>query len=119
MIDVGANTGFYGETAILHGCDAIFFDMQPACVNWVVATLLANNFAEHGAVIPYGLSDRDQSIGRLNFSKHDCNIKENKDAEQARGRARGVGGWEEVEMKLMPLTCILASNAEIYVLKVT
>jgi hypothetical protein len=75
MVDIGANTGFYGELAIFHGCDAVFADMQPACVRWIQATLLVNALSAHGAIIPYGISDKEESIGRLNFTEHDCNIK--------------------------------------------
>jgi hypothetical protein len=75
MVDIGANTGFYGELAIFHGCDAVFADMQPACVRWIQATLLVNALSAHGAIIPYGISDKEESLGRLNFTEHDCNIK--------------------------------------------
>ena len=58
FLDVGSNSGFYGLNAISHGCDAVFFDVQPGCNKVVNAALLVNDFGSRGVVMAAGLSDR-------------------------------------------------------------
>ena len=58
FLDVGSNSGFYGLNAISHGCDAVFFDVQPGCNKVVNAALLVNDFGARGIVMAAGLSDR-------------------------------------------------------------
>lgn len=58
FLDVGSNSGFYGLNAISHGCETVFFDVQPGCNKVVNAALLVNDFGSRGVVMAAGLSDR-------------------------------------------------------------
>merc|ERR1719265_1899987 len=42
VLDIGANTGFYGLLALSYGCATVFFEPQPDCVALLEKSLEAN-----------------------------------------------------------------------------
>jgi len=52
VLDIGANTGYYGFYAASKGCKVIFFDPQPTCAKYLQTELFANGFYDHAMVIP-------------------------------------------------------------------
>jgi len=51
VLDVGANSGYYGLIAAAYGCDVDFYEPQPQCGNWINAQILINNFQANARLI--------------------------------------------------------------------
>jgi FkbM family methyltransferase len=47
VLDIGANTGFYGLFAASQGCQVYSFDPQPQCGRIIKQEILVNGFEEH------------------------------------------------------------------------
>jgi hypothetical protein len=57
MTDIGSNIGFFGMLAMFYGCEAVFFDVQKSCTQYVQGGVLANSFQNLGRVYHLGISD--------------------------------------------------------------
>lgn len=80
MIDVGANTGYYGLLAAKFGHKVIQFDLQPECLKILRNSVLANGFADRVITVAAGVSDAYATIsvpekgcdGRFPASAHEA-----------------------------------------------
>ena len=107
FLDVGSNSGFYGLNAISHGCDAVFFDVQPGCNKVVNAALLVNDFGSRGVVMAAGLSDRADVVRAKSSST--CSF----DSGRFPISAIESGTLEEgdVEVPVLPLSRLVLSTS--------
>jgi hypothetical protein len=72
VLDVGANTGFYGLVGMAYGCDATFFDIQRTCVDMVNKSIALNSrFHSKGAVYRLGISESFDNT--MSSQADDCN----------------------------------------------
>jgi len=79
MLDVGANTGYYGLLAAKFGHKVIQFDLQPECLKILRNSVLANGFADRVITVAAGVSDAYATIsvsekgcdGRFPASAHE------------------------------------------------
>lgn len=80
MLDVGANTGYYGLLAAKFGHKVIQFDLQPECLKILRNSVLANGFADRVITVAAGVSDSYATIsvpekgcdGRFPASAHEA-----------------------------------------------
>jgi len=105
FLDVGSNSGFYGLNAISHGCDAVFFDVQPGCNKVVNAALLVNDFGSRGVVMAAGLSDRAGIVRAKSSST--CSFDSGRFPVSA--IESGTLDEGDVEVPLVPLSRLLLS----------
>jgi FkbM family methyltransferase len=79
MLDVGANTGYYGLLAAKLGHSVIQFDLQPTCLKILRNSVIANGFADRVITVASGVSDSYANIsvpdegcdGRFPASAHE------------------------------------------------
>ena len=124
FLDVGSNSGFYGINAISHGCEAVFFDVQPGCNKVVNAALLVNDFGSRGVIMAAGLSDRVDIVRAKSSST--CSL----DSGRFPMSAIESGTVEEgdVDVPVLPLSRLLppsssltsssTSSARIFMIKI-
>lgn len=107
FLDVGSNSGFYGLNAISHGCDSVFFDVQPGCNKVVNAALLVNDFGSRGIVMAAGLSDRADVVRATSSST--CSFDSGRFPISA--IESGTLDEGDVEVPVLPLSRLLPSVA--------
>jgi len=113
MLDVGANTGFFGLLAMRMGCEALFFDLQPQCQTLVNSALFLNGFGAKGRVLPYGVAASQSTLqvgtagcdGRFPASAHE------------QGTFNHPKG-KSVEVELQPLHYFVNSAQPVLLMKV-
>ena len=112
MLDIGANTGFYGMLAIESGCEVLFFDIQPECIAMINAGLLVNSFHTRGATVSKGISSRRSTFSMKTGGA--CNMKQTlKNAVESGGQSPNM-----MNVEVVPLRDVLPKDAEVLMMKV-
>lgn len=66
VVDVGANSGYYGLVALAHGCRALFVEPQPYCSMLIETSLTANGWSQNRSLAhiwSVAASDQHQEQG--------------------------------------------------------
>lgn len=113
VLDVGANSGFYGLIAMAHGCDTTFFDIQRTCVDMVKKAIeLNSHFVGKGSVYRLGVSDGFDIIPASQTD--DCNGQR----PLIRPPASTLSEQHADGLRIVPLTRVVPRGRAVLVLKI-
>jgi FkbM family methyltransferase len=113
VLDVGANTGFYGLVGMAYGCDATFFDIQRTCVDMVNKSIALNSrFHSKGAVYRLGISESFDNT--MSSQADDCNGQRSLIRQSANTRAETHANG----IPTVPLTSVVPRDRTVLILKI-
>ena len=113
VLDVGANTGFYGLVGMAYGCDATFFDIQRTCVDMINKSIVLNSHVHSkGAVYRLGISESFDNI--MSSQADDCNGRLSLIRPSATTRAETHGNG----IPIVPLTSVVPRARSVLILKI-
>jgi FkbM family methyltransferase len=110
MLDVGANAGYYGLTAMKMNCSTLFFDLQPGCHRFINNAIVVNQFASHGCVMHFGVS---ASYASFKVPSEDCQGRYPQLA-----REKNIFDQGDAIAQVYPLTTFIGLNQPISMMKV-
>jgi len=111
MLDIGANMGYFGMLALKSGCEALLFDLQRGCQQFLNNALVLNGFQGTGRVVPCGVGSTPTFV---NIADGTCDgrfpvsARENGDFDPSEGTKTFIG----------PLTKFIGEEQRVVLMKV-